>query len=118
MSEPLQVYIAALEKKVQAAALPDGCKHTAAWCLGQLPALYVKFRQSSESRFGDEISRLVQAVLTELSNSQKTCPEALKLANGIIDRLKLLHEELGIPALNLKVPWRIAAAPAKGQLIS
>jgi hypothetical protein len=57
-----------------------------------------------------EITRLVQAVLKELAISQNTFPEAQKLADGITNRLLLLHERLGIPALSLKA---IAATPPR-----
>jgi hypothetical protein len=113
MKKTLQKHLAGLENKVMASGLADGCKQTTTWCFRQLPDLYAKFQQTSESRYGMEITRLVQAVLKELANSQKTCPEALKLANGIIDRLKLLHEELGIPALNLKSLGALPPRPRK-----
>jgi hypothetical protein len=102
LEKTLQTQLAALGNKVMASKVPDGCKQTTAWCIGQLPALYSKFCQTSESRYGEEISRLVQGVLKELSAIEKTCPEALKLATGITDRLLLLHEQFGIPELNIK----------------
>ena len=102
MDKPLQTQLAALGKKVRAAAVPDGCKQTVAWCIGQLPTLYAKFRQTSESRYGDEISRLVEGALKELATSKRACHEAQKLAANITDRLRLLHEKFGIPRLKLK----------------
>ena len=102
MDEAFQAQLAALGDEVVAAAIPEGCKQTAAWCIGQLPTLYAKFRQTYESRYGEEISRLVQWLLKELATSQQTCPEAHKLAARIDDRLRLLHEQFGLPRLNLK----------------
>ena len=102
MDEAFQAQLAALRNEVVAAAIPKACKQTAAWCIEQLPALYAKFRQTCESRYGEEISRLVQWMLKELATGQNTCPEAQKLAARINDRLRLLHEEFGLPGLNLK----------------
>ena len=101
MDGAFQAQLAALGDEVVAAAIPEGCKQTAAWCIGQLPALYAKFRQTCESRYGEEISRLVQWMLKELATGQNTCPEAQKLAARINDRLRLLHEEFGLPRLVL-----------------
>jgi hypothetical protein len=102
MNQALQDQLGALRDEVQAAAIPTGCKHTAAWCLGKLPALYAKFRQTSESRYGDEITRLVRETLTELVNTKPACPEAQHLAASMTERLRLLHEQLGLPGLGLK----------------
>jgi hypothetical protein len=44
----------------------------------------------------------VQWLLKELVTSQQTCPEAHKLAARIDDRLRLLHDQVGLPRLNLK----------------
>jgi hypothetical protein len=101
MDQTLQAQLAALGDEVGAAAIPDGCKHTAVWCAGRLPGLYAQFRQTSESRYGDEITRLVQAALKELATSQRARPEAEKLAASMTDRLRVLHEQFGLPGLNL-----------------
>jgi hypothetical protein len=102
MDDAFQAQLAAMSDEVRAAALPDGSKHTASWCIGQLPGLYSKFHQTSESRYVDEIRRLVRGLLQELATSAKANPVAHQLALSIADRLRLLHEEFGLPALNLK----------------
>jgi hypothetical protein len=112
MDQAFLAQLAAMKDEIQAAALPEGCKHTASWCLGQLPALYGKFRQSSERRYVEEIVRLVRGVLQELANSEKACPAARPLAASIAERLGLLHEQFGLPGLNLKLP-RAAASRAR-----
>jgi hypothetical protein len=112
MSEALQAQLAGLGKKVRAAAIPDGCKHTTDWCIGKLPPLYAKFRETNESRYGEEITRLVQGMLKELTTSDRSYPEAQKLATNITNRLRLLHEKFGLPGLNLKPP---AASPTRFQ---
>jgi hypothetical protein len=107
MSEALQAQLAVLGKKVRAAAIPDGCKHTTGWCIGKLPPLYAKFRETNESRYGEEITRLVQGMLKELTTSDRSGPVAQKLATNITNRLQLLHEQFGLPVLNLKAPATI-----------
>ena len=102
--ERLETLLAALGKEVRAAAIPNDCKHTAGWCMEQLPGLYAQFQQSGESRYGEQISWLFQAVLKGLVESKPVCPAALKLAASIPDRLRLLHDKFGIPALGLKSP--------------
>jgi len=106
MDEAFQAELAALGNEVRETAVPDACKQTAAWCLRQLPALYDNLRQTNESRYADEITRLVQWVLKELAKSQKACPESQKLAEHIADRLHLLHEQFGLSRLALK-PERV-----------
>jgi hypothetical protein len=115
MSEALQARLAVLGRKVRAAAIPDGCKHTTDWCIGKLPTLYAKFRETNESRYGEEITRLVQGALKELTTSHGACPEAQKLATNITDRLRRLHEEFGLPRLNLKAPAGLPTRARKGQ---
>jgi hypothetical protein len=113
MDEALQDQFAALENEVRAAALPADCRHTALWCLGQLPPLYAQFRRTSESRYGGEITRLVRSVLNELAKSQKACPEAQALAASMPERLRLIHEQFGLPALDLKPPGASPPRPRK-----
>ena len=102
MNHALQAQFAAMSDEVRATTLPEACKHSVSWCIDQLPAIYAKFHQTSESRYGDEIVRLVQGVLQALTKSEKVCPEARKLADSITDRLGHMHEQLGLPGLNLK----------------
>jgi hypothetical protein len=114
MDDALQEQLAAMGDEVRAAALPEGCKHTASWCIGQLPGLYARFRQTSETRYGEEIVRLVRGLLQELAQSEKTCPEARKLAASITDRLRLLHDQFGLPGLNFKPRGASAPRSRKG----
>lgn len=108
MDDALQAHLRALAAEVRATAIPAERKHTAAWCLGQLPAVYALFRQTNESRHADEITRLLLGVVKELTRGEEACPKARKLAAGIPGRTQLLHEQLGLPRLALKAP----AAPA------
>ena len=113
MDDALQAQLAALENEVRVVTLPEDCRHTALWCLGQLPALYAQFRQTSESRYAAEITRLVRGLLNELAKNQKACPEAQDLAATITDRLRLLHEQFGLPALDLKSSGASPPRPRK-----
>jgi hypothetical protein len=104
MDQTLQGQLATLGNEIQAAAIPEAGKKTAAWCIGQLPALYAHFHRTHESRYGDEITRLVRGVLKELANGKKACPESQELAVKIVSRFRLFHEEFGLPALVLPTP--------------
>jgi hypothetical protein len=104
MGEELQGPLAALGADVRATAISAGCKQTAAWCISQLPPLYAKFRQTNESRYGDEIAHMWQCLHKELMSGEKACRKAQELAASIPGRLELLHEQLGLPKLHLKLP--------------
>jgi hypothetical protein len=102
MGGAVQTLIAALRDQIGAAAIPADGRHTAAWCVGQLPDLYVKYCQTSESRYAAEITRLLRGVLAEMAKSEAG-PMGSR-AGVIIDSFRVLHERLGLPALGLKPP--------------
>ncbi|HEY1860714.1 MAG TPA: hypothetical protein VGG61_10190 [Gemmataceae bacterium] len=104
MGRGFQAQLAALGKQVRAAAISGDWKHTSDSCFGRLPALYEKFCQTNESRYGEEISRRLQVMLNELASDERNCLEARKLSTRITVRLRLLHEQFGIPAFALKAP--------------
>jgi hypothetical protein len=104
MEHAIQVQLAAIGDEVRSAAIPDASKQTALWCVDKLPTLYAQFRLSYESRYGDEISRLVQGALNELVSSETANVATQELAANITGRLQLLHEQSGIPRLTLKPP--------------
>jgi hypothetical protein len=104
MGEELAGLIRAVEGEVRSTSLTDDAKHTAVWCVRQLPALYDKFGRTSESRYGDEISRLVQAALRTLADGSGNCPASRELATSIPARLQSLHQRFGVPALKLDAP--------------
>ncbi|MCI0462697.1 MAG: hypothetical protein L0Z62_37585 [Gemmataceae bacterium] len=114
MDEAFQAQLTALGNEVRSAAIPDGCKQTAAWCLGQLPNLYAQFRQTSESRYGEAITRLVQGILKALAASQRACPEAQHLATRVTECFQILHEQYGLPALHLKP---VGASPPRSRKV-
>jgi len=103
MNEGVQAPLAALEDEVRAAALPDRSQHTALWCLGQLPSLYAKYLATRESRYGDDITRLVQGLLKGLAEGPGG-PAAQPLAERLISGFRLLHEGVGLPGLGLPSP--------------
>jgi len=102
MKDPVQVQLARLGNDVRRAAISDASKQTTLWCVSKLPILYAKFCQTYESRYGDEISRLVQGALDDLADSKTASKETMKLGASITERLRFLHEESGIPVLKLK----------------
>lgn len=108
MADVLQVQLESLADEVRAAAIPGDGKQTVLWCLEPLPTLYAQFRQTSEGRFGQEITRRVQAAFKELLQAKPICPEAQQLAASIAARLRLLHEQLGLPELSVQLPRRSA----------
>jgi hypothetical protein len=104
MEKAIQAHLGVLGEAVQATALPAESKHSAAWLIGRLPALYNLLRQTNESRYDDEMTRLYQALIKELVSAGVACPRAQKLAAGIPEGLRTLHEKLGLPKLALKTP--------------
>lgn len=104
MDQALQAELTVMEKEVQASPIPDDCKQTALWCLGQLPALYSEFRLTYESRYEEKIVRLVRCVLTELAKAKVAQAEAQERPMSIPERLQQFHEKFGLPRLSLKLP--------------
>ena len=94
MAEAIQKELAMLGKQVQALAIPDASKQTALWCIKQLPSPYESFRLTNESRYGDQITRLLDALLKELGEGET--------ATKVAERIRLLHEKLGLPVLHLR----------------
>ncbi len=104
MDEAIQTHLKSLEDAVQATAIPADRKQTALWCIRQLPALYTLSCQTGEGRHDDEITRLVQGLMQQLTTDGATCPESQKLAAGIPDGFRRLHQRLGLSFLSLKLP--------------
>ena len=104
MANALDAQLGALADEIRAAAIPSDSKQTVLWCLESLPTLYAKFCQTNESRYGHEITRLVQAAFKELLQREPISPKAQELAARIACRLRLLHEQLGLPDLNVQSP--------------
>ena len=102
MDKAFQAQLSALGNEVRKATIPSGCKQYAVRCMETLPTLYDKFYQTNESRYGDEITRLVQAVLNDMALSERACPETQRLAIHITESLLLLHERFGLAALSLR----------------
>lgn len=102
MKDSIQTQLGAMGREFETAPISDTCKHTAAWCFGKLPTLYVKLGLTNESRYGDEIAGLVQWLLKELTLGTSASPETRKCAATFSKRLSLFHERFGLPGLNLK----------------
>jgi hypothetical protein len=108
MHESIKAHFAELQTALEGTTLSDERKQFVASSVAKLAALYAQFRETNMSRFGDEISRLVQAVLHHLQE----CPEASKLDADFRHGLHSLHQELGIPRLSLK-PVKVPPKPKK-----
>ncbi|OAI40621.1 hypothetical protein AYO40_04665 [Planctomycetaceae bacterium SCGC AG-212-D15] len=104
MDKALQKKLLALSDEVEATAIPADRKHTIVWCLEKLPSLYADYQSSNESRFGDEITRLLHAVMKELTRGTGGCKEAEKIATGMAGRFQTINERLNLPALILRAP--------------
>jgi hypothetical protein len=103
MGEDLQARLAELVQAAEASAVPENFRPTAAWCARQLPALYAKLHQTHESRYVEEISRLVRALHHGLTDTP---------AADFLARLERLHEQFGIPRLDFGLP---KAAKSRGR---
>jgi hypothetical protein len=100
--------LTALSKSVEATDVSPDCKHMVAWCLGKLPSLYANYQSSYESRYGDEIKRLVQALIQQLTSKTDGCEEAYQIGTGMAGQFQVLHERLNLPVLILKSPPSLA----------
>ncbi len=104
MDETTQTHLAALEDEVRAAALSSACEHTALWCLGRLLPQYPQYCQTRESRYGQEITRLVRGLLKVITEDPGHGASGQHVATRILDRFQVLHEQLGLPGLGLSAP--------------
>jgi hypothetical protein len=108
MHETIQAHFQALADAVVPTAIPADRQQVITNSIQRLSKLYAQFRETNESRYGEEITRVVQSVLNEL----ETCPEARKLDAAFRAKLRLLHDQLGVPGLALK-PQAAAPKPRK-----
>ena len=114
MDEAIAAHLKGLDEAVRATTLPKDSKQTALWCLKKLPTLYALSHRTHESRHDDEITRLVQVLIQQLT-AGGNCPRATKLAAGLPEGFRSLHERLGLSFLALKPPAPQARkSPKKG----
>jgi hypothetical protein len=93
--------IAKLRSLVTSATLDPEAKHSALWCLDQLPKLYAELRRTNESRYWDAIGKMGQAVLKRMGE-EGAGDDAGKVSDAVILRLDAMHRRLGIARLALK----------------
>jgi hypothetical protein len=117
MEDALRRHCSLMATQIKATTIPDANKQSALWCIERLPALYTSLRETSQSRYGDEITRMVQAVVKELGQAKEPCRKAEKLAANIPERFKLFHEEWGLSALALKTPRAPAIRSPKAKKV-
>jgi hypothetical protein len=99
--------LANLRTLVAGATLTAEAKHSALWCLDQLPGLYAELHRSDESRYWDAIGKMCQAVLKRMGQDAAG-EDAGRVSEAVVRRLGKLHQRLAIAPLVLK----ITAAPA------
>ena len=109
MHDQIRSHFAAIESALAATTIPQPRQQAISDLIGKLPPLYTQYRETNSSRFGDDITRIVQTLLREMG----TCPEATKLEADFREGLHRLHEDLGIPKLPLKAPKAPPAAKSR-----
>jgi hypothetical protein len=90
-----------LRSLVAGAVLGPEAKHTALWCLDELPKLYAQLFRTDESRFWDAIGRMGQAVLKRMGE-EGAGDDAGKVSDAVVRGLGGMHRRLGIAPLALK----------------
>jgi hypothetical protein len=110
MGEALQAKLAAILTKVRDVVVPDARTSTAAWCVQKLPALYAGLSATQESRYAEQIDRLVRGLLKELAGGDK---EARVVGKDLAGRFQRLHERFGLPTLHLQVSAGTSPRPRK-----
>src|SRR4051794_40363320 len=98
MHKTIQAHFQTLENAVKTTDIPADRQDVIATSIGRLAALYTEYRETNESRYGDQITRVVQSLLKEL----EACPKSQKRDADSRAGRRLLHEELATPPLPLK----------------
>ena len=98
MSDAFEAEVAAVVGWVEATDLSADAKNSLMWCLNQLPALARDFGRTYESRYTDQVLRLEQGMLGKVAEEN-----AAGLAEALIERLRALHERLGLPGVDPKL---------------
>jgi hypothetical protein len=93
--------LARLRTLVTGAVLTPDAKHSALWCLDQLPPLYAELSRTNESRYWDAIAKMGQAVVKRMSE-EGAGDDAGKISEAIVRRLGDMHRRLAIAPLVLK----------------
>ena len=105
MDLDLKKELAAIQRLVGAAAFTDRARQAVVWALGKMPLLYEQLMKTYESRFVDEIVRLVTGMRQALAKDG-----APEVGEAIAARLTAMHARRGFPGLGLKPA---PPAPAK-----
>src|SRR6266540_5437446 len=105
MDSDLRAELTTIGGLVEAADVADRARQTVLWARNRMPPLYQQLMKTYESRYVDEIVRLVTVIRQELTNEG-----ALALAAAVATRLTAMHSRRGFPGLGLKPA---PPAPAK-----
>ena len=99
-----------IQKLVAEANIADVPRLTVLRLLKRLPRLYEELCSTYQSRYADEIHRLVRNVFETLPDNAAFAPDASRVTEAISTRLRDVHRRLGIPGLG--VPGKQLAPPA------
>jgi hypothetical protein len=111
--EQVRVELDEIGNLVNAANIPEDDRRMAAWCLQKLPALCQAFRETYESRYADEITRLERGLVMRFADQQPaTSAQTRELAISLTTRFQSLHEQLGLPEFQ---PAKQRTAPARAK---
>src|SRR5215470_234305 len=97
MDSDLQAELATIGGLVEAAAVADRARQTVHRAPKRMPLAYQQLLKTYESRYVDEIVRLVAGMRQALT--KEGAPE---LAEAIATRLTAMHSRRGFPSLGLK----------------
>jgi len=92
----------ALHALAKKAKMSKVSKQITLGCMDQLPRLYEDFCRTNESRYGDSIAGLAQAILKQLAEGELGAG-ARRVAEALVAQLGQLHERLGLAPLRLKI---------------
>jgi hypothetical protein len=106
----------ALHALAKKAKMSKVSKHITLGCIDQLPRLYQEFCRTNESRYGDTIAGLAQAILKQLAEGELGAG-ARGVAEALVTQLGHLHERLGFAPLRLKIGTLRAATHSLSRTI-
>jgi hypothetical protein len=96
--EQVRVELDEIGNLVKSANIAEDDRRMAAWCLQKLPALCQSFRETYESRYADEITRLERGLVMRFAEQAAgTAVQSRELADSLTIRFQSLHEQLGLP---------------------
>jgi hypothetical protein len=103
----------AIRELVTSADLPEEVQRTVLGGFDQLPGLYRELSRTYETRYSDRIVGVVGGMTRVLASDGAGSPEARTLAEGIVERLRAMHDRYGVAVVGLKPPPAAKSARKK-----